>query len=163
VVCAIIALILMSASTLPEHNSIYSREEISPDGVWRVVYDYMDGERSPLIVSPRVSHVVTGHVVLDMWRSCLDGTVSGFTASGFRLTVRDPYGPSVLKTIVDTETETFAVEGEPARRYAVSELSAVAGEKIEHSRQEWLERNLPSALPRARSLWTRLKEWGSGQ
>jgi hypothetical protein len=42
---------------------IYSEEVTSPDGSIRVLYAYTDGEKTPLIIEPRIIDARSGFVV----------------------------------------------------------------------------------------------------
>lgn len=144
--------------TMKREDFIYSTEHTSPDGVWLVEYGYVDGERSPQFIEPRVTELATGRVFIDFWRSCLDGSIL-FTPNGFQLTVRDPYGPTTVSVSIDSKAETFVVAGEASTRRPLRELNEVVGNIVVRARQELqskLARPEPiSSLP----LWTRLRRW----
>lgn len=133
----------------PTH-SVYSRDQTSPDGTLHIRYAYVDGERSPQIVEPRITLTATGEVILDLWRGCIDGSVDGFSPGGFRLTLRDPYGPTILVAIVDLASRRFAIEGEPGATYALASVSEVMGARIAVARDAFLAAHRaanPPAVP----------------
>jgi hypothetical protein len=146
-----------SDSTPP--GSPYSREERSPDGRWRIVYDYMDGERTPLIVSPRVIEISTGKIIIDLWRSCLDGSVHSFTPAGFSIRVQDPFGPAQLQVTVDTAASTFTVVdlALPPRPLAAMEKTLHA--ITEAKRHEYRLQHPPTPPPETPSLGRRILRW----
>jgi hypothetical protein len=152
----------MSEETSPHHDSIYWKDEISPDGRWRVIYDYLDGEKSPLIISPRVIDVATGRVLLDLWRCALNGEVGDFASNRFRVRISDPYGPTVLEARVDAATETFVIPGETATPCALADLHPVARAVFDRVRQKRLAPHERSAPPSSFSIWERIKQWMTG-
>lgn len=111
-----------------------AREQLSPNGKWRVAYLQVDGEKSPLIVEPRITEVATGRVLIDMWRSSLDGSVHAFHELGFELTVRDPYGPTVVQASVDAAGHSFVIMGSAGGPRPLSELDAALSAMIGKAR-----------------------------
>lgn len=135
------------AATLAPSSGQFTQETTSPDGRWRVVYDYDGGERSALITSPRVIEVATQRVWLDLWRSGFDGTVADFTPQGFRLTTRDPYYPLESSVWVDAANETFFLENPMTPAQPVDCLSVFVRSLMDHAREDWRVRHTPPPLP----------------
>jgi hypothetical protein len=142
----------------PEH-AVFSREEKSPDGAWLIQYAYVDGERSPQIVEPRVTELATGRVVLDFWRGCLSGQVGPFTVDGFHLRVSDPYGPATIEVTVDTRTETFLIPGEAIGPRRLADLGEALTPMVERARREWHTQHPPAPPPRVPTLAARIKRF----
>jgi hypothetical protein len=149
----------MNDSSARSPRSVYLKEEVSPDGVWRVAYDYMDGEKSPLIVSPRVIEITTGRIVIDLWRSSLDGTVENFSPGGFHVTVRDPFYPKEIGATIDATTGTFTLHEGPAEAHPLAEFDRVLRNLIDQARVDYRDQVRRSAPPPApvESLWSRLR------
>jgi hypothetical protein len=141
----------------PPPNTIFSREELSPDGTWRVVYDYMDGERSPLIVSPRIIEVRTQRIVLDLWKTIFNGYVSKFTPTSFHLAIRDPYGPKEVSVDVDVAAGTCVIDGDISTLVPLGELEPTLQRIIQHARDNYHAHVEP--VPLDRSFRARLRRW----
>jgi hypothetical protein len=140
--------------SLPPYHGVYAREEVSPDGVWRVAYVHVDGERSPTIIEPRVTHVPSGRVVVDMWRSSLHGGVDELTHDGFRLTVRDPYGVTVIVAKIDLTAGQFVL-ADSATAHPLGDLDATVSSLMENARAAGQPRR-SSAPPALTDSWRAL-------
>lgn len=153
----------MSSPATPPTGSIYSKEQFSPDGTWQVVYDYMDGERSPLIVSPRVIEVRTKRVFLDLWKSCLDASIGDFTPGGFNMRVSDPYDPTEICLSVDAVTATFTLIGhKPTEPRPLHTLETTLHQLLDQARAERITPAPPHQPPLDMTYWGRVKRWFEG-
>ena len=140
-------------------DAIYSREEVSPDGSLHICYNYMEGEKSPTIVEPCVTLVATGEVILDFWRTRLNGYLSEFKANGFQLKVSDNYDLTTVLLRIDVPSRTFVQvnDSAPARPLAV--LSETVFWMVEHARTVRSASSPPA--PSRPSLLSRLAAWMS--
>ena len=119
----------------------------------------MDGEKSPLIISPRVMDAATSRVVIDLWRSCLDGTVIEFSPPGFRVEVRDPFGSMHVTASVDAHASTFVLDGNTLPPRPLSEFWNDLRTRADQERREWHAQYAPAATPPAESLLQRIRRW----
>jgi hypothetical protein len=94
-----------------------------------VIYVHVDDERSPTIIEPRVTHLPSGRVVLDMWRSGLHGSIDELSPDGFRLTLRDPYGSAAIVAKIDLTRGQFVLAGESSA-HPLAQLDATLSSTI---------------------------------
>jgi hypothetical protein len=94
---------------MKHQDAIYSREEISRDGLLRVCYNYSDGEKSPLVIEPCITMTATGEVLLDLWRSGWNGHVEKFGTDQIQLRVSDRNQLKKILVCIDVHARTFTV------------------------------------------------------
>lgn len=142
-------------------NTIYPRELTSPDGKFRVAYNYLDGEKTPLIIEVRVHLVQTGELLVDLWRSSLSGCVHGFSADGFQIRLRDPFGPAEFQVHVAVGPRTFSMGDARTALRPLRELEPMLRRLAEEARQS-ARAAMPPPLPTIdNSLTGRLARWFS--
>jgi hypothetical protein len=146
------------AAPSPQSNAMYSREETSPDGTLHIGYNYVDGERSPLIIEPRVTVKATGEVLIDLWRCSVNGSIYDFSPGGFLLKITDPYGPTEILARVATGSRTFTVTGDPGQPKPLSILCETLLTMVDRARQAHRTSLTPPPLPQPTFL-SRLKGW----
>jgi hypothetical protein len=95
---------------MKEFGFIYSEEIISPDGDLRVVYGYSDGEKTPLIVEPRVIDVSSGEVLIDLWRTYCTSAVEFGARGKIKIEVQNPHTQAIICAAdVDLADRTFSL------------------------------------------------------
>ena len=137
-----------------ENAFVFGLEDASPDRTLRILYGYVDGPHAPLITEPRILHASTGEVLVDFWRSGIDGHVDAFTTSGFRLTARDPFSSETITATVDLNLRSFLLDGDGGQRRPLPTLRALVRSKLSAAQARWQIEHTSEALP---SLWTRLR------
>lgn len=91
-------------------DAVYTREETSPDGTLNICYNHQEGEKSPTIVEPSVTVVATGEVIIDFWRTRLNGHLDDFRDNAFRLRVSDNYNRKEIVVQVDVASTSFTID-----------------------------------------------------
>lgn len=100
----------MHESYIKEFGFVYIEEYVSTDGSLKVIYGNSDGERSPLLIEPRVVDATSGKIYLDLWRLAFNGAVTFGDIGTFRIKVDDPFrAVTVCEAEVDVRTETFQI------------------------------------------------------
>jgi hypothetical protein len=95
---------------MKEFGFVYSEEVISLDGKIRVIYGYSDGEKTPLIIEPRVIDAFSEKVIIDLWRTYCNGTVE-FGEQGFlSIKVENPRTQAIICVAeIDLAKQTFSL------------------------------------------------------
>jgi hypothetical protein len=93
-----------------KHGFVYVEETLSPDGATKVIYGYSEGEKSPLIIEPRVIDVATGEVLLDLWHLRFVGYVMFEGSNKLRVRVDDPQRQvTVCEAEVNVKEKTYTI------------------------------------------------------
>ena len=104
-------------------EAITTRKETSPDASLHIYYDNcIDGEKTAMVIEPCTSAVGIGGILLDFWRSGLNGHIDDFSSDGFRLTVIDRYGLAEILVRTDAKAKTFTIAGDPTGPRSLSVL-----------------------------------------
>src|SRR6476660_5293926 len=89
------------------HGFVYWEEVTSPDGRFRVLKGYSDGERTPTLIEPRIIEIVSGKVVVDLWHTYLNYEVEFREVGKMRLKIQDIYQTSTRIAEIDLVERTF--------------------------------------------------------
>ncbi len=104
-------------------DAITTREQTSPAAPLHIYYNScIDGEKTPRVIEPSTAAVGIGGILLDFWRSGLNGHIDDITSDGFRLTVIDRYGLAEILVRTDAEAKTFTIPGDPTGPRSLSVL-----------------------------------------
>ncbi|HRE80208.1 MAG TPA: hypothetical protein PLN52_04125 [Opitutaceae bacterium] len=123
----------------------------------RILYGYVDGLQAKLITEPRIVHSTTGEILVDFWRSGIDGHIDAFTPSSFRLTARDPVSSESVTAVIDLNLRSFLLDGDGGQRRPLPTLRALVRSKLSAAQTRWQAAHTdhtPETLP---SLWSRLR------
>lgn len=104
-------------------DAIPAREQISPAAPLHIYYDScVDGEKTPQVIEPSTAVLGIGGILLDFWRSGLNGHIDDITSDGFRLTIIDRYGLAEILVRTDAKMKTFTITGDPTGPRSLSVL-----------------------------------------
>jgi hypothetical protein len=103
---------------------------VSPDGAIRVDYSPNEAGPSRWVFSPRVTHVPTGDVLLDLWDPVhwrWDGSAAFEAPATVSLTLRRyPDGMHSLVVTIDADQRTYVITGD----VDVDEIRGALGEVL---------------------------------
>lgn len=140
-----------------ENAFVFGLEDASPDRSLRILYGYVDGPHAPLITEPRILSATTGEVLVDFWRSGIDGHVDAFSANGFRLTARDPFSSQTMTAWIDLNLRSFVLDGDGGQRRPLPTLRALVRSKLSAAQARWQAEHADHSPEIHPSLWTRLR------
>lgn len=95
------------------HSAVATEPEISPDGSIRVDFDAEEWGNSHWVHSPRVIEIATGRVLLDLWGTDWDATVSFPADRKVHIFFRRYHRGGVLAVDLDLARETYQITLEP--------------------------------------------------
>lgn len=85
---------------------------LSPDGVFRVEFQEFEMRMSHWVCTPRVTHVPSGRVVLDLWGTLWDGSPETDADGRLRLSLREyPGDKPGYDLVFDPKTGEATREG----------------------------------------------------
>ena len=104
------------------HGFVYWEETVSPDGRFRVLDGYSDGEKTPTLVEPRIIEIVSGAVVLDLWHTYMNYELEFLDAGKARLTIQDAYQTVKRIAEINLNNRTFSFSDSPLTQEPLSNL-----------------------------------------
>jgi len=103
--------------SMREYGFIYYEEVVSPDGTVKVIYGYNDGEKTPITVEPRIIDLLTGEVLVDLWRAWCQGAVEFVGPGKLRIKVHDAYHRVLIcQAEIDVNERQFTLVQTPQMR-----------------------------------------------
>ena len=113
------------------------REEqlTSPDGAIRVEFAVTTGRMSHEIYSPRVFHLPSGELLIDLWGTSWDASAQFDEPGTVRLDLRlYPGDRPGFGVTVDARARTFRFPDSPGQQYPLKRFNKLIGQK--HARQK---------------------------
>ena len=103
------------AREITRHRAPPFYRRVAPDGTVRVDLDSVEWSNSHWVNSPRVIDLADGHVVLDLWGSDWDASVSFPGERRVRLGFRRYHQGASLAAEIDLARDTYSIVSEPGQ------------------------------------------------
>ena len=101
---------------------VYWDETISPDGRFRLLNGYRDGEKTPTFIEPRIIDALSGQILVDLWHTYQNYEADFSAAGKITLRIQDSYQTKSRVVEIDLVQKTFAFEDSPQTRAPLSRL-----------------------------------------
>jgi len=105
----------------PEVAQNAANRRYSPDGLARIDIDWTEWRHGQWIQSPRVTAIASGRVVLDLWNSDWDGSVSFPAQGGVRFDLQRVHHGGDLAVVLDVAEHRYRIVREPGNDGALAE------------------------------------------
>jgi len=93
----------------------------APDGLARVDIDWIEWRHGQWIQSPRVTAIASERVILDLWNSDWDASVSFPAQGGVRLDLQRVHYGGDLAVVLDLAEQRYRIVREPGKEGALAE------------------------------------------